>query len=471
MRTSTKILLIIASILLVPSVALAMYLFRAITPTESGFEFNMTPLAWVDLVCMMAFSIVGFALFLRFLKRLKLKNAIFLSIAPLTLTYGAGIVYLTAVKSMDDTFAQSVKAMMNIKAEQASYTQYLWAGILTIVYLFLAFLIISLTCKPLSKVEKIADKISDGRLKNDNIKIGGGKQFQEIEHSLSKINFNNKERENKLRKTNLKANKFANKELFKFFGTNAIDQLEMGNQIKKTATILQCDLKGKGTSKSINLEENFNYINSYIKTVCPLVKRFDGFVDKCYGEKILAVFSKPREAIECAHAIVKAIDVKNKSSKEKPEILTNISICTDDVLFAILGDSEQKLPTVVSQVKDVVGQMQEINSFIGTKILISKSTISALDQNYDFPYRFTGTLTLEDNCTMQIFESLCYYPKSKRDKLIKLRNKFEEGVRDYNLKHYDSAKENFEFVLHYVPDDEPSYVYFNKVAEKLSKPA
>lgn len=471
MRTSTKVLIILAIVLLVPSAVMAQYLFRAIVPTENGFVFNMDALAWTDLVFMSLFSAVFFILFIRFLKILKLKNMIFVSLVPLTLFYGFAIAYLTAIKDESDLLSQSVKSLMSISAAKNNYSEYLWAGLLTIVYLAMVFIILAISCKPLSKVEKVTGKLGDGRLKSDNFKIGGGKQFKEIEHSLNKINFNYQEKDKKVKMTNLRANKLANKQLFKFFGTNAIDQLELGNQITKTATVLLCDLKSKGQTKSISLEENFNYINSYLKTVCPLIKRYEGFVDKYFGDGILAVFSKPREAIECAHAIVKAIEVKNKSQKEKPAIDIKIAINTADVTFAILGEDEQKLPTIVSNAQEILSQMEEINMFIGTKILISKSSISSLEQNFDFAYRYVGALSLDGDCQMQLFESLCYYPKGRRDKLLKLKNKFEEGVRQYNLQNYEKAKENFEFVLHYVADDEPSYVYFNKSTEKLSQPA
>ena len=62
-------------------------------------------------------------------------------------------------------------------------------------------------------------------------------------------------------------------------------------------------------------------------------------------------------------------------------------------------------------------------------------------------------------------------PKQKREKHKKLKNRFEAGVRAYNQKNYKQAKEEFEFVLHYVPEDKPSYVYFNRIIEKLKEGA
>ena len=468
MKKSTKLLIVLAVALLIANIFLAKYLVMAIQPTGDGFAFNFDALAWTALAFMVAFNIVFFILFFRFLKTLKLSNVIFFSIAPLTLIYGVFLVYLTAVKSLSGTMAESVRALMNIQTTDTSYNNYLWAIIATLIYLLLIFFIIWLACKPLAKVEKITDKLGDGRLKNDNFKLGGGKQFKEIEHSLNKINFNYQQKDNKIKQTDFQQK--GNSKLFgKFIGKSGVDELVLGNQVKKTATTMLCQIVSKNETKRLSLEENFTYINSYLKVVAPLIKRYDGYVDKFLGDGLFAVFVKPRDAIECSHALLRAIEVKNKSLKDKTALQMRISLNTDEVTFAIVGD--EKIPTVISNQYDLAVKMEEINNFIGSKFLISKNTISSLPASYDFDYRYTGDLSLANNQKLALYESLSYYPKSKREKIKKMKNKFEEGVRSYNLGKYDRAKSCFAEVLHHIPDDEVSYVYFNKASEKISQPA
>ncbi|MGN1201066.1 MAG: adenylate/guanylate cyclase domain-containing protein [Candidatus Caccovivens sp.] len=472
MRTSTKVFIILAIVTFIPGIFLSKYLLQAVVPTGDGFTFNFTPLAWVALSLQILSNVFFGILFFRFLKTQRLTNAIFFSVAPLTLTYAVFMVYITAVKNMSGTLASSIRATLNITTQEASYNNYLWAGLATLVYLIALFVIVLFACRPLSKVEKITQKLGDGRMKFDDFKVGGGKQFKEIEHSLNKINYNYKEKENKIRQTNLEAQKFIPKQFFKFLGKNNIAELELGNQVKKTATTLFCDLKSAtNISRTLSLEENFNYINSYLKVVAPLIRRFDGFIDKYLGDGVLAVFSKSQDAIECAHAILRAIDVKNKSQKELPDIDARLAINTGDIIFGIVGDEERKSPTIISDVVNLASKMEEINLYIGTKLLISKQSLNALPQNFDFDYRYTGALSLEGSAQISLFESLNYYPKNKKEKLKKLKNKFESGVRAYNEKKFQEAKEIFEYVLHYVPDDKPSFVYFNKASEKLAEAA
>ncbi len=472
MKTFTKIILILTILLFVPNLYLTKYLLAAVVPTGNGFVFNFTPLAWTSLAFQVVWNILAGILFFKFLKTQRLSNVIFFSVLPVTLVYGIFMVYITAVKGMEGKLAASVRTTLKITTEQTSFNNYLWAGLATLIYLIALFVIILFACRPLSRVEAATQKLGDGRMRYDEYKIGGGKQFRVIEDSLNKINYNYKEKENKLKQTNLEAQKFIPKQFFKFLGKNSIEELELGNQVKKNATTLFCDLKSAtNISRSLSLEENFNYINSYLKVVAPLIRRYDGFIDKYLGDGVLSVFSKPQDAIECAHAILRAIDVKNKSQKELPAIDARISINTGEIIFGIVGEEERKSPTIISDVVNLASKMEEINLYIGTKLLISKASLNELPQNYEFDYRYTGALSLDDGTQIPLFESLNYYPKNKKEKLKKLKNKFESGVRAYNEKNYKEAKELFSYVLHYISDDKPSFVYFNKSNEKLKEVA
>ena len=471
MRTSTKIFLIISVVLFVANIFLTKYLLAGIVATGTGFKIVPTPLFWVALSGQVLFNIFFGIVFFRFLRTQRLVNVIFFSTFPLTLAYGGFLVYVGAVKNMTGVTAESVRATLNITQETSNNNNLLWAGLATIVYLVLLFVTILFACRPLSRVEKFAGSLGDGRMKMDDFKVGGTKQFLEIENSLNKINYNIKAKENKIKQTNLEAQKFVPKQFFKFLGKSSVEELEIGNQVKKIATTLFCDLKSAAkNSKSLSLEENFNYINSYLKTVAPLIRRFDGFIDKYLGDGVLAVFSKPQNAIECAHAILRAIEVKNKSQRELPSIDARLCVHTGEVVFGIVGDEERKTPTIISDALSLCNKMEEINLYIDSKFLIAKSTLNELPQNFEFDHRFTGVLTVDDT-QIPLFESLCYYPKNKREKLKKLKNKFESGVRAYNDKKYKEAREIFEYILKYVPDDKPSYVYFNKATEKMKDAA
>ncbi len=461
MKTSTKILLIFNIALLIANIFLIRYLVMGVVPTESGFVFEFSALSWVALSVLVAFLITFIALYIVFLRNLRLSNLLFFSTLPLTLIYGVFVVYIAKIGEMDDITSASVKATLNINSAQG--VENLWIALATITYLVLLFVLIMIACKPLKNVEKVTQKLGDGRVKMEDYKIGGSKQFQEIEHSLNKINYLYKEKDNKLKIASLASQKYMPKQLLNFLGKNGVEEVETGKSVTKEGSILYCDLK---PNKTLSLEENFNYINSYLKVVAPLIKRFDGFVDKYLGDGLIAVFSKAQNAVECAHAILKAVEDRNKNQKKSLNIASRISVNTGELTIAL--SVEEKTPTVVSPIINMLSKMEEINEFMGGKLLFSKKTLESFSNKFNFDYRYLGDLEYEKSIT-SLFESLDCYPKRIREKLKKFKNEFENGVRFYNEKRYREAKDMFEKVLQKIPSDNASFVYFNKCNERLSE--
>ena len=461
MKTSTKILLIFNIALLIANIFLIRYLVTGIVPTESGFVFEFSALSWVALSVLVAFLITFIALYIVFLRNLRLSNLLFFSTLPLTLIYGVFVVYIAKIGEMDDITSASVKATLNINSAQG--VENLWIALATITYLVLLFVLIMIACRPLKNVEKVTQKLGDGRVKMEDYKIGGSKQFQEIEHSLNKINYLYKEKDNKLKIASLASQKYMPKQLLNFLGKNGVEEVETGKSVTKEGSILYCDLK---PNKTLSLEENFNYINSYLKVVAPLIKRFDGFVDKYLGDGLIAVFSKAQNAVECAHAILKAVEDRNKNQKKSLNIASRISVHTGALTIAL--SAEEKTPTVVSPIINMLSKMEEINEFMGGKLLFSKKTLESFSNKFNFDYRYLGDLEYEKSIT-SLFESLDCYPKRIREKLKKFKNEFENGVRFYNEKRYREAKDMFEKVLQKIPNDNASFVYFNKCNERLSE--
>lgn len=461
MKTSTKILLIFNIALLIANIFLIRYLVMGVVPTESGFVFEFSALSWVALSVLVAFLITFIALYIVFLRNLRLSNLLFFSTLPLTLIYGVFVVYIAKIGEMDDITSASVKATLNINSAQG--VENLWIALATITYLVLLFVLIMIACRPLKNVEKVTQKLGDGRVKMEDYKIGGSKQFQEIEHSLNKINYLYKEKDNKLKIASLATQKYMPKQLLNFLGKNGVEEVETGKSVTKEGSILYCDLK---PNKTLSLEENFNYINSYLKVVAPLIKRFDGFVDKYLGDGLIAVFSKAQNAVECAHAILKAVEDRNKNQKKSLNIASRISVHTGELTIAL--SVEEKTPTVVSPIINMLSKMEEINEFMGGKLLFSKKTLESFSNKFNFDYRYLGDLEYEKSIT-SLFESLDCYPKRIREKLKKFKNEFENGVRFYNEKRYREAKDMFEKVLQKIPNDNASFVYFNKCNERLSE--
>ncbi len=464
MRTSTKVIMALFFITLVGVVLTSSFFFSAISITGQGISINMTQMTWLSIIVTILNGIFGAILYSRFLKNQKFNALLFFSVVPLTLTFATAAYFLATIHNYENTTVTFVRQILQIN--QTNANNYLWIAVLTIVYLIIVFIMFKVITKPLKKLEKAIERLSDGSV-SDKIVIGGGKQFKNIEYSLNKINDNYRRKESIIKQTSTEYEKFVPKQFVKFLGKSSVLDLVVGTQVKKEVTTMFCDIRNSSqVSTSLSLEENFNYINSYLNTVAPIIRKYNGFIDKYLGDGIMAVFTRSKQAYDCAHAIIKAVNEKNAENISLPNLDVGVSINTGDVVFGVVGDDTRKSITVISDSVNFTAKIGEINKVFGSLVTFSKSTLNDLSSNAKINYRYIGNISSGNKEFISVFESLDAYPRSKKEKLIKSKVKFEQGVRAYVNGKFSASAKIFEEVYKEEKDDRVCYVFYNKAKNK-----
>lgn len=197
MRVSTKVWLIFA---IISNVAL-LYLFRPMISileyNDSIITFNFTIEGYIGLAFFILTNISGNIIFLRFMRTQPLSSQIFFSIIPPTITFMLLFLFFFTVNTSSQTeFTSTVRTILRIESSNA---QYIWMGIVAGVYIIFISIICFIISKPLKRVEKAIELLRNGKTRKI-IKIGGGKQFKNIEEDLNIINENYKNNDAILKK-------------------------------------------------------------------------------------------------------------------------------------------------------------------------------------------------------------------------------------------------------------------------------
>ena len=467
MRTSTKILMILFILTLVGVVLTSTFVFSSISIGQQGININFNTMSYIALGIGILNAIFAGILYIRFLKSQRITSTLFFSVVPLTIVFAIATYFLATINSYENSTAQFVRQALQIST--INYNNYLWIIILTLIYLLLVFIVFKIVTKPLKKLEQAIERLSDGNV-GDRIYIGGGKQFLKMEYDLNKINDNYKKKETIIKQTNTEFEKYIPKQFVRFLGKKSILDLEVGTQVQKEVTTLYCDIRNSTqVSNTLSLEENFNYINSYLNIVSPIIRKYNGFIDKYLGDGIMAIFTRSRQAYDCAHAIIKAVQEKNSVNVSFPNLEVGVSLNTGDVVFGVVGDDVRRSITVISDSVNFTAKIGEVNKIFGSLITFSKETLNDLSSNIVINYRYIGNLSVNDKEYTSIFESLDAYPRQKREKLIKNKIDFEQGVRAYVNGKFSQAKTIFESVYKKEKEDKVCYVFYNRSVEKLSK--
>lgn len=465
MRTSTKVYMILFFITLVGVVLTSSYFFHAISFVDGSIKIDFSTASYIFVAISILNGIFASILYIRFLKSQKISLMLFFSVVPLTVIFAVATYFLATINYYNNTTVELVRQVLQINV--TNINNYLWIALLTIIYLVVVFIIFKLITKPLKILEIALERLSDGYV-GDKISLGGGKQFAKLEYDLNKINDNYRKSETIIKQTSNEYEKYIPKQFIKFLGKKSILDLVVGTKVQKEVTTLFCDVRNSTlVSTTLSLEENFNYINSYLNVVSPIIRKYNGFIDKYLGDGIMAVFTRSRQAFDCAHAIIKAINEKNESNVSMPNLEVGVSLNTGDVVFGVVGDETRKSITIISDSVNFTSKIGEVNKVFGSLITFSKSTLNDLSSATKINYRYVGNLKFDNNEFIPIFESLDAYHRLKREKLIKNKINFEQGVRAYVNGKFSQAKAIFEDVYKKEKDDKVCYVFYNKSVEKL----
>lgn len=463
MKKWTKVLLVLFVATLIPAIVFGRDVFLAIKPNGNSFDFDFTTKAIIGMVFMSLSMTFGMILYVKFLLRLSLDKLLFFSSFPLLVVYGLSIFFIASVGTMEGDFAQTLRVMLNI-TDTASYNTILWSILVTITLIMLLLLNFVIICRPLTRVERIVLRLGDGLVKDNKLCVGGGKQFELIEHGLNKINSNYKEKEYSIKDIDFSSP--IPKHFYKFLGKGNIERLQKGEIVKQSAIVLYVRLASQNESGTLTMEASFGLVNSYLNIISPIIRKEGGFIEKFTGDSVIGVFSKASEGIRCCQNISRVIEAKNTSKRGMPNIDYRIIVSGFELSYKLQSSNGGTYPVIITPLQDDLLRLNEVGEFVGSNIIYTKSCIERLPLDNRLDYRYIGFVSLSGGQVV-LYDDLQSKLRQDQRSYQKTKRLFEKGVIAFNQGNFDEAGQIFNQILHVLPKDKASYEYFNKCKEKL----
>ncbi len=122
----------------------------------------------------------------------------------------------------------------------------------------------------------------------------------------------------RLAKINNAYSRFVPQQFLNFLDRDSIIDVKLGDQIQKEMTVLFSDIRSFTTlSEQMTPQENFNFLNDYLRQVSPVIREHHGFIDKYIGDAIMALFAQqPNDAIQAAIAMQHKVAAYNVQRQE-----------------------------------------------------------------------------------------------------------------------------------------------------------
>jgi two-component system sensor histidine kinase ChiS len=171
----------------------------------------------------------------------------------------------------------------------------------------------------------------------------------------------------------------------------SIVDVQLGDQVEKEMTILFSDIRGfTSLSEKMTPQETFNFINSYLNQMAPIIDQHHGFIDKYIGDAIMALFpTHADDAVEAAIAMIEKLDEYNDGRKKAGylPIQIGIGLNTGKLMLGTVGDKDRMDGTVVSDAVNLASRIEEMTKNYDASLLISESTYSALTHSDRYSVR------------------------------------------------------------------------------------
>ena len=172
--------------------------------------------------------------------------------------------------------------------------------------------------------------------------------------------------------------RFVPEEILSTLGKSSILELNLGDQIEQSMSILFSDIREfTSTSENLSPEQNFKFINDYLEIMVPIVRRNNGFVDKFIGDAIMAIFPENADdAIHCALEMQSAIpEVNTKISKYLDKAIEiGIGINTGKVRLGTLGAMERMEGSVISDAVNLAARVEQLTKQYPDNIIVTEYT-------------------------------------------------------------------------------------------------
>jgi class 3 adenylate cyclase/HAMP domain-containing protein len=252
-----------------------------------------------------------------------------------------------------------------------------------IISLIVSTFIASGITKGIKKLEKNAAALASGKLDvlidtRSKDEIGMlAKSFDTMRKSVKQLIFN-------LNETNASYQRFIPKEFIDILNKDDIKRVKLGDYLELNMTVLFSDIRDfTSMSEKLTPKENFEFINSFLKFIAPIIKKQGGFIDKYIGDGIMALF--PNESY---HAILASREIVNELKNwNESRILNNkiplkigIGLNSGKVIIGIIGEEKRMDATVIGDTVNIASRVESMTKILNCSILMTEKTYHLLTE-------------------------------------------------------------------------------------------
>jgi adenylate cyclase len=177
-----------------------------------------------------------------------------------------------------------------------------------------------------------------------------------------------------------------------FVGKQVAYSLDQNQKIgltgkRQMVTIMFSDIRGfTAFCESKDPAEVVDLLNTYMATMCAIIVRHGGHVNKFIGDGILAVFSDDDDAARPGDHGCRAVACAMEMVNAPSEFETGTGLHSGEVVIGNVGSSDKMEFTVLGDTVNLASRLESLNKEHKTKMLLSEATFEIIGGAIDTLY-------------------------------------------------------------------------------------
>jgi adenylate cyclase len=260
--------------------------------------------------------------------------------------------------------------------------------------------------------------------------------------------------------------RFVPRQFLQFLDKNSIVDVQLGDQVQQEMSVLFSDIRDfTALSESMTPQDNFKFINAYLKRMEPAIVEHQGFIDKYIGDAIMALFGRSADdAVKAGITMLQRLADYNQYRVKSGyiPIKIGIGINTGSLMLGTVGGPNRMDSTVISDAVNLASRIENLTKDFEVPMLITHQTFLQLNEPLYAMRPIARVKVKGKSALVTVYEVFETDLSESRECKLATFPIFLEALYNYNLGKFREAELLFADCLRHNPVDRVAQIYLQQ---------
>ncbi|KOP28361.1 diguanylate cyclase [Hapalosiphon sp. MRB220] len=265
-------------------------------------------------------------------------------------------------------------------------------------------------------------------------------------------------------------------EYLKFLQKKSVVNVQLGDHVSKEMAVMFSDIRSFTTiSESMTPQENFDFVNAYLRRVSPEIRNHNGMIVKYLGDGMMAIFPHSADdAVQAGITKLRRVHEYNqeRANKGYPPLQVGIGIHVGHMMVGMVGEENRMQGDAFSDNVNLTARLEGLTKFYGVSMLISEQVLEKLSDPSQYQIRFLDRAIVKGRKeAIAVYEVMDGETEEVKALKFQTQSDFEQGIEYYRRRQFAEAQRYFEQVLAVNLSDKTAALYLERVNQLMERGA